>query len=359
MNQKKAFSYRMPLILLSILLAITVGTIIVIWCVFGSNNFVEQYKTSGFAMGTYIEQTLYSGDSSASTKTAAAANRAVTDLDEQISWRIEGSDIALLNDSAGSHKVTIKPATASLLQIALDVAQKTDGAFDPTILPLSRLWNFDENVQTVPDQAEIHSRLEYVDYRQLQVDRDASTAFLKQKHAAVDLGSVGKGAACDAAVAVYNDAGIPGIIAVGGSIGVAGQKPDGSDWKIGIRNPASGEDTGASMGILSIGSGFVSTSGTYEKTFQQNGVTYHHILDPKTGYPADTGLVSVTVHCDSGALSDALSTTCILLGLERSLPLLESYGAGAVFITTDHQVIVTESIRDALEITNSDFTLQP
>lgn len=359
MKSTKASSYKAPLILLSILLAITIGALIAIWVIFGTQKPVEDnYQSTTFAMGTYVNQTVYGGDHEDRVAAVAAANTAVTKLDNQISWRTNNSAIQTLNNSAGSKKVTLDSSTTSVLVTALDVAEKSNGAYNPTILPLSLLWNFDEDVKVVPSDSEIQTNLQYISYKQLQVDAENNTAFLTNKNAAVDLGAIGKGAACDAAINAYKESEITyGIIAVGGSVGVYGTKPDGSDWLIGLRNPNS-SDANASMGTLSIQSGFVSTSGTYERSFEENGVIYHHILDPKTGYPADTKLVSVTVHCDNGALSDALSTACTVLGVEKSLPLLEAYNADAIFITDENEVIVTDGLKDSLVITEGEFILQ-
>ena len=157
-----------------------------------------------------------------------------------------------------------------------------------------------------------------MDCTQLSLKEDG-TAALQSHSAALDLGSVGKGAACDAAVAAYKEAGVDrAVVAVGGSVGVWGEKPFGQLWNIAVRDP----DSEGSLGTLSVPSGFLSTSGSYEKQFEEDGVTYHHILDPKTGYPAESGLVGVTIWSDSGVLSDALSTACFVLGMEESLPLL-------------------------------------
>ncbi len=360
MKLKQPIPYKIPLILLSILLAVTIGVLIAIWAAFGTGGGVSKYEATSYAMGTYVTQTVYGGSSTEQSGAAAAGKSAVSDLDALISWREEGSDIQRLNNSAGSGAVDVSAETAEILETALSVAKATDGAYDPTILPISLLWNFDEDAKTVPADDVLQTYLPYVDYTQLTVDRDACSAALAGEHSAVDLGAIGKGAACDAVTAAYAETGISGgIVAVGGSVGVYGEKGDGTSWTIGLRNPNSGDDTAASMGTLSIAGGFVSTSGTYEKTFTADGVTYHHILDPNTGYPANTGLVSATVYCGgSGALSDALSTACILLGQEDAIALLESYGAGGVFITTENEVIVTGSLRDSFTLTDSSFTLQ-
>ncbi len=359
MKSTKASPYKTPLILLSILLAVTVGVLIAIWVIFGAQKPAEEnYQATTFAMGTYVNQTVYGSDHDGRIAATAAANEAVTELDNQISWRKSNSAVQTLNNNAGTKEVTLDSFTASVLATALDVAEKTGGAYDPTILPLSLLWNFDESVKAVPEAAEIQNYLQYVGYTNLRADPETGKAYLAKEHAAVDLGAIGKGAACDAAINAYKESEIThGIIAVGGSVGIYGTKPDGSEWLIGLRNPNS-TDANASMGTLSIEGGFVSTSGTYERYFEENGILYHHILDPKTGYPADTQLVSVTVHCDNGALSDALSTACTVLGVEKSMPLLEAYNADAVFITNENKVIVTDGLKDCLTITEGSFTLQ-
>lgn len=361
MQTNKASPYKVPLIVLSVLLALTIAALIVIWTVLGpSDASAEKTETTNFLMGTYVTQTVYGGDTVARTSAVTAANQAVSQLNDRISWRTDGSDIQRLNSSAGGDPVSIDPETATVLQRALEVAERSKGAYDPTILPLSLLWNFDsEETTAAPEDADIQRYLPYVDYKQLELDTDTYTAALGGKHAAIDLGAIGKGAGADVAVAAYADSQITGgLIAVGGSIGVYGTKPDGTPWKIGVRDPHSGDDKEASMGVLSIDSGFVSTSGTYELMFEENGVVYHHILDPDTGYPADTDLLSVTVWCDNGALSDALSTTCLVLGVEDSLDLLASYDADAVFITNENQVIVTDDLKDRFELTSSDYTLR-
>ncbi|MDD5953281.1 MAG: FAD:protein FMN transferase [Oscillospiraceae bacterium] len=361
MKTKKATTYQLPLIVLSCLLAATIAALIVIWTVFGTSRSPseDKYENTTFAMGTYLVQTVYGGaDSKSRTEAASAATSAINELEQHISWRQTDSDIQKLNNSAGKASVSLHEDTVSILETALDVAQRTEGAYDPTILPLSLLWNFDAGGTTVPDPSALKEHLQYVDYTQLQLDKQNASAFLKKKHFAVDLGAIGKGAACDAAIDAYRKTDIScGIVASGGSVGVYGKKADGSPWAIGIRNPNS-DDTSAAMGTLSIEDGFVSTSGTYERYFQQDGVTYHHILNPKTGYPADTDLVSVTVHCDNGALSDALSTACLVLGTERSQSLLASYNADAIFITKENQVIVSDGLKDCFTITESSFTLQ-
>lgn len=308
------------------------------------------HTVTTYSMGSYVQQTIYgSGKEEAAQK---AAN-AVAELEDLISWRKEDSDVARINDKAGEDFVAADNRTLTVLETALSVCEASGGAFDVTIAPLSRLWNFDETPH-LPEAGKIEKMLSRVDYTVLSLPGDG-TAALRKSGYALDLGAVGKGAACDAAREAYAAAGVErAVVAVGGSVGVYGEKPFGKPWKIAVRDPA-GE---GSLGTLSIWKGCVSTSGSYEKQFTQDGKTYHHLLDPDTGYPAESGLTSVTVWSESGALSDALATACFVLGLEKGLPLLEEFGAEGVLITEDKRVIPTDGLKSDFVLENSGYTLE-
>ncbi|MCI9274300.1 MAG: FAD:protein FMN transferase [Clostridiales bacterium] len=355
MNQTKQKPFSLPHILLLILLLLVIGAII--WLFAGQKKGNPAYESTSLVMGTYMQQTIYG---SGGEEAAAAASQAVANLENRISWRKEDSDIAKLNANAGKDWITVDDSTLSMLEQCLDVAEQSNGAYDPTILPLSSLWDFGGENQHLPDRDEVERFASYVDYQILRIDMEQKEASLKNSLYALDLGGAGKGAACDAAVQSYGQSGVScAIVAVGGSVGVYGQKPDRTDWRVAIRNPFQNleEQQNASMGTLDIHSGFVSTSGLYEKYFEQDGKLYHHILDPGTGYPVDNDLVSVTVVCDSGALSDMLSTACFVLGWEGSQELLTHYNAGAVFIYKNKDVAVTENLKDRLTITAGDYAL--
>lgn len=320
----------------------------------------QSFETTDYAMSTYIQQTVYGKNGEEAAKNAS---QQIKDLENLISWRIDTSDVARLNEAAGTDWIKIDPETASVLATSLDVAQESDGAFDPTVLPITSLWDFGGDNQHVPSKADIDKFIKYVDYHNLRVNTQNSTASLKIHYSALDLGGIGKGAACDAAVAAYKSAGADyGIIAAGGSsIGLYGSKADGSPWRIAVRDPKTPDDNAGSMGQLNLSSGFVSTSGTYEQYFVVNGITYHHLLNSKTGYPENNGLVSDTVVLSSGAnngaLSDALSTACFILGREKGEALLKQYHAEGLFIDTAGKVYVTDGLKDKFQITNSQYTL--
>ncbi len=304
-----------------------------------------------FVMGSAMNQT-FAGDGDP-VETEQQACDAVRDLESLISWRVEGSDINRLNES-GLDGTEIDPRTWDVLQICQLVSRNSEGAFDPTVGSVSRLWDFDGEPH-VPDEEALAAALSQVDYHALSlpVEYEATLAV----GYSLDLGAVGKGAACDQVLKVWKDRGVDyGVTSVGGSVGLYGQKPWGEPWSVAVRDPA-GE---GSLGTLSLKKGCVSTSGSYEKTFTENGKTYHHLLDPKTGYPAESGLVSVTVWrgeedgCD-GAYTDALATACFVLGLQNSQPLLELFQAEALFITESREIYATKGLAEAFSLTEESY----
>ena len=305
------------------------------------------HEVTTFSMGTYVQQKVYGKNREEGARMAA---QAVQELEDLISWRNGSGDVAAINEAAGKEFVPLDRRTEQVLRSALDVCEASGGALDITIAPLSRLWDFDDNPHLPADEM-IQEFLPKVDHSALSLPGDG-TAALRLHETALDLGSVGKGAACDAAITAYQQAGVGrAVVAVGGSIGVYGKKPFGEPWKIAVRDP----NGDGSLGTISLTEGFLSTSGSYEKNFTENGRTYHHLLDPATGYPAESGLVSVTVKSGEGVLSDGLSTACFVLGWEKSLPLLKAFDAEAVFVTEGGQVLVTAGIWEDFSPMDGDF----
>lgn len=284
-------------------------------------------ESSFFAMGTYVFVTAYKNDCTAEVKSA------VEKCENEISHRIESSYIARLNDGEA---LELPEYLSDILDMSLELCEATDGKYNVCILPLTSLWNFDADIKTIPKASALEKALDERDECFLARSSGVWTGM------GIDLGSVGKGAACDAAAEVFRKNGASGVIAVGGSLALVGDK-NGKEWTVAVRDPFS--DSASSVFLtLALGECFVSTSGSYEKCFVENQKLYHHILDPKTGMPAESELVSVTAVTDSGALSDALSTVFFLVGKERSLVLAAQYGAQAVFVYADGMVVATDGL---------------
>ncbi len=338
-DERKA---RLPLgkraILLGMVFALLLAGLI-IWQFLSRER---EYELTAFAMGSYVQQTVWGRE----PETAGAeAVQGIEELEREISWRRDGS-VALINSRAGGEPVALSESTAELLAEMRELSDRSGGALDITLGPVTRLWDFD-NGPKLPREDELRDALALTGWRELELTPDRA-AKLEREGMALDLGAVGKGAACDTALEGYQIYRIrAAVIAVGGSVGLYGQKPGGGDWNVGVRDPKGS----GSLGVLNLPGGFVSTSGSYEKYFEQDGRRYCHLLDPRTGYPAESGLVSVTVWCPPGmdvkypgALSDGLATACFVLGLEDGMELLESYGAEGIFITEDSDITVTKGL---------------
>lgn len=285
----------------------------------------ETVEKSGFAMGTVVTARLYGGSEDA----AAAALAAVTALENEISRNIDTSAVSALNRTGRAESEVLADAVTACRA----VSAAADGAFDITVGALTRLWDFD-NGGVLPDAGDIEGALSSTDYNRLTVSGDTVTA---DAGAQVDLGAVGKGAACDAVRDVLAAHGVRGaVVSVGGSVLAYGKRNAAGDkWRIAVRHP---READSYLGVITLDEGCVSTSGDYEKYFEKDGVRYHHLLDPATGYPAESDLISVTVVCGSGLRSDALSTACFVLGSVRGAALIEAFGAGAVFVFADGTV---------------------
>ena len=243
---------------------------------------------------------------------------------------LEGSDVWNLNHAQGQ-PVTVSEETARLLRLALDYADKSDGALDVTIAPVSSLWDFKAADPAVPAAEELKRAAAHVNWKNLRLE--GRTAQLLDKEMAVDLGAVAKGYIADRLEESLRGQGVTSaLINLGGNIVVLGDK-NGKAWQVGIQSPF---DEEALAATLEVRDKTVVTSGTYERSFRKNGVLYHHILDPRTGEPVRNGLASVTILADGSMIADALSTACFVLGETKGMELIAATPeAEALFIRED------------------------
>ena len=291
-----------------------------------SADFPFESKT-GLAMGTVVSVKIYDEEKPAM---AQQTFDWINALEQEISLRVETSPVAQFNRTGAC----VNDVVADVVARCAPISDATQGAFDLTVGAVSALWDFGGEHERLPDAREIMDALKTVDYRRLERSGASLRASSGQQ---LDLGAVGKGLACDSVKQLLQFKGVKGgVVSVGGSICAFGSRnPRGDLWRVAIKHPRKAD---ALLGTLRLKEGFVSTSGDYEKYFEQDGKRYFHILDARTGYPAQTDLCSVTVVCDNGMLSDALSTACFLLGEENSRALLEEYHASAVFVNTAGEI---------------------
>ncbi len=260
---------------------------------------------------------------------------------------VEESDISKINAAAGEY-VEVDPETIELLNAGLEYGEISDGRFDITVGKLSDLWHFSENDGEVPDEAEITQVVANIDDGSVVI-RD-NTVALTNPDAKLDLGGIAKGYIADRMRDHLKEEGITsGIINLGGNVVVIGNKPDGSMYKVGIQKPFS--DQNDVIAYVETDEKSVVTSGVYERYFYVDDTLYHHILDLSTGYPAETGLNSVTIISENSVDGDGLSTTCFLLGPDEGMDLIESMpDIEAVFITDDNEIKCTSGVGDSLVV---------
>lgn len=383
--------------------AVAVG--LAVWLSGCGSISTQQQTLVDTAMGTIVSQTLYVQQGAGEKPEEAQSETAsimqiLTELEQQeLSWRIADSEVGRINAQAMGNAggdpdydwaqeepereqnsgglpqevlttVSISPAQYELLSRIWQVSKDSGGAMDVTLGRLCRLWNLDDLAVLIengssgttmadgergqgeeagdggekisfPTAEQIQAALADCGYGRVQLSDGMITLPAGMQ---LDLGAVGKGIACDHISAyLHGQPQITGaVVAVGGSVVTYGQKPDGSPWKVAIMHP---REEGDYLGVLSLeGEHYISTSGDYERYVMADGVRYHHIFDPATGYPAHSGLCSVTIVCDSGLLADALSTACFVLGPERGLALAQVYGAEALLVEEDGSLHMTKGM---------------
>lgn len=297
-----------------------------------------RHSATDTAMGTIVNMTVYSTVLKEEELKAVQGElfREVDRLEkDMLSWRPDTSELYLIQSASKRDGAALSEEMRELLQSCREVAQNAKGAFSVTVGALTRLWNMDEQAAAekpvLPSKEEIEDALAVCGEEKLSISD--GRIFLEQG-TMLDLGAVGKGYALDRIREMLEgerpDRRISGVFSLGGSILTFGTKPDGSSWKVAVVDPSATDKT---IGYLELqGSWCVSTSGDYERFFEKDGVRYHHLLDPSTGYPAGSGLRSVTILSESGLLSDALSTACFVLGKEGGMELAEKYGAGILTV---------------------------
>lgn len=297
-----------------------------------------------FAMDTYMTVTCYGERCEEALK---ASLEEIQRLDDLLSVGNPDSEISKLNTQGSG---TISEDTAAMVTQAMTLAESTGGAFDITVYPLMELWGFTTGDFAVPEQNERIKLLKNVGSDRLEYDSKSATLTLG-KGQGIDLGGIAKGFTSDRVTEILKEYDlVSGVVSLGGNVQCYGRKPDGSPWRCGIQNPTEPDKSDSYLGVLSVEGKAVITSGAYERYFvdETTGKTYHHILDPTNGYPADQGLLSVTIVSEHGMLADGLSTACYVMGLEKAIDYWRNSGQDfdLILMTEDQEVYLTESLQD-------------
>ncbi len=301
-------------------------------------------------MGTYVELSL-PGIPEAEANVAAEAVFAEFDrIDRSMSEWKTGSQLSAVNAGAGLRAVEVDQELFDLLSRALALSRLTDGAFDPTFASMWGLWTFgDDGVRRPPAREEVERRRPLIDWRKVTLDPARRTVFLHTAGMKLGLGGIAKGYATDRAAALLRARGVESfLIKAGGELFAAGTK-GGRPWRVGLRDPR-GE---GSFAVIDLSDRAFDTSGDYERFFMADGVRYHHIIDPASGYPA-TASRSATVLAEDATTADALSTALFVMGPERGMALVESLpGVEAVIVGADNQVVLSTGLAGRLLIQRS------
>ena len=269
----------------------------------------------------------------------------INELDDMLSTGKETSEVSRLNRSG---EAVLSPTVANLVKRSLDIYKKTDGLFDITIYPLMELWGFPTKNYRVPSEKEIEEKLKLVGSDKIDFNEETRKISFKNKGMEIDFGGIGKGYITDELVKILTDEKVESaIINLGGNVFGFRKKPDGSLWNIAIRDP---NEPDKYMAAIRLEDSAVITSGGYERYFEENGIIYHHILDPRTGKPSESGLKSVSIISKDGTLADALSTSLFIMGEEKAIGYWKENGSNfdILLMTKDNRLLVSEGIKDKI-----------
>lgn len=315
---------------------------------------IEPISKSELLMGTVVTVTIY--DNSDETILDKVFTK-VRDLEATLSINEEGTLVDKINENSGISPVKVDEETFALIKRGLEFSYISEGLFDITVGPLVKLWSIGLPEQKLPTQKEIDSVLPLINKDKLILDEENLTVFLEDKNMKIDLGGIAKGFTADVISEILSENNVnSAIIDLGGNIFAKGIKVNSSKWKIGIQNPNS--DRGSIIGSISVENKSVVTSGTYERYFEQDGVKYHHILNPQTGYPYENNISGITIVSDKSMDGDALSTSVFAMGVEKGLEFVNNFeGIDAIFVTNDNKIYLSDGLKDAFNLTNSDFII--
>lgn len=303
-----------------------------------------------FAMDTYMTLTAYGENAK---KGLDAAVDEINRIEQLVSTGIDTSEISQINKNG---KGSVSEDTGYLIRRSKEIYESTNGVFDITIYPVMQAWGFPTEKYRVPGKEELEKLRNIMGTDQVLYDEKNKEVKLGKEGMEIDLGGIAKGYTSSKVIDIFKENGISNaVISLGGNVQALSGKPDGSDWRVAVENPA---DTGSYIGVLSIKDKAVITSGGYERYFEQDGKTYHHIIDPATGYPANNGLTSVTIVSDDGTLADGLSTSLFIMGPKKAQEYWKKHKDefDMILVKEDGSILVSEGVADNFT-SDSDFSV--
>lgn len=307
-----------------------------------------------YVLGTIVQFKVYGENAE---KAVDEAVDRLSEIDDKMSVFKEYSEISDINMRAGVRPQKVSKDTYFLLKKSVEYSKALGGAFDPTIRPIVDLWSIGTDKECIPEKEDIEESLRLVNYKDIIFNDEEGSVMLRHKNQRADMGGIAKGYAADEVrnIFIRNDI-ENAIIDLGGNIFVLGSKPDGELWNVGIQNPF--ETRGEYIGIVSAKDKSIVTSGNYEKYFMKDGKKFHHIIDPRTGYPSESEIISATVISDNSIDGDGLSTGLYILGTDKAMKFVEAMkGIEAIFITENKKVYTTSGIKKNLRLVNTEYKI--
>ncbi len=343
-----------PQLLLSlifgILVALTISSLSA--CDAQADAELKTIKQIRFLMGTRVEITAQGADAKRLNRAVNMAFAEIKRIEEMMSEWEDGSELSRINRNAGKKAIKVSQEILEIITQSIKFSQISRGAFDISWAVLAELWDFSREEPIIPQKEKVAEALKLVDYQNIVVDRESSTVFLQVKGMRIGLGGIAKGYAVDRAIHALQQEGVKdAIVNAGGDLRVIGKK-DGQPWRVGVQDP---RGKGNLLGVLEITDTSFASSGDYERYFIKDGIRYHHLLNPKTGFPAQ-GCRSVTIICASALQADALSTAVFVLGPVAGLKLIEGLpGVEALIIDQEGRIIMSAGMEGRIKLPSADY----
>ncbi len=307
------------------------------------------------AMNTVMQITVFNNSRAENERVLGMLSDRVMEIDSLMDANKNDSDVYRINNGEAETRIQVSPETAEVVAKSLSAFQSTKYNFNITVMPVVKEWGFHDGTYGVPDETKLNEALSRVKSNGITVST-ADNWVKKSEGVEITLGGIAKGYLGDELLEITKAEGVTALISLGGNIVLCGDKSDGSLWSVGVKNPRDTESLACTF--KSAGNKSVVTSGGYERCFEYEDKTYHHIIDPKTGHPAESDILSVTVIGEDGALCDAYSTALYVMGKEKAVAFAKkSNDYDYIIVTTDNEILYTSGIVD-IECESGDFTLQ-
>ncbi|MBU3113198.1 FAD:protein FMN transferase [Clostridium lacusfryxellense] len=333
-----------------IIMSVIIGIILILLLI--SGNIKEYISREFYSLGT-LNQLKVCGRKA--NKAIDESIRKLCEIDDKMSVFKENSEISKINQYAGKQSLIVSEDTYYVIEKAIKYCMLSEGAFDITIRPIVALWGIGKEDVRVPGSSEIKQKLKVVNYKDIVIDKNNSSILLKNEKQEIDVGGIAKGYAADQVRDIMIKNKIKSaLINLGGNIFVIGSKDDGNAWTVGIQNPF--KRRGEFALTISVINKSVVTSGNYERYFETGGKKFHHIINPSTGYPSESDIISSTIISDNSIDGDGLSTGTYIMGVFKAMRLIEEMkGIDAIFITKNKEVYVTSGLSGKVTLTNNEF----